>query len=174
MVEGATLILVVVGTVAAVLAAVFAYPAFKQARLRPHLEIELIGHAGHSTGAGSDLGVGVNVHLWNRGKGAARNWRLEIRQDTRSPGRVDTSPGVDRLKYREDDEDVLILRATDSTDVIPRMDFRPLTWRANFPEGEQIVMRCIATAENAKKEGRGEVTLTVGWEPGSEPTIIPS
>jgi hypothetical protein len=126
-VELALLIIGVVGALAAIAAAVFTYPPWRDSLLKPHLELRIRSVAGYQQSGPIIRTANLELELHNTGKGEASTWRLELHTRTSDstglqlPNPRALSPGEEQYQL-PGQITVVAWRAVDANEVIPPGD----------------------------------------------------
>lgn len=121
------LLLTIVGTLAAIAAAVFSYPDWRERLLRPRLELRVRNLAGHTMSGPIVTRANLELEVHNAGKGEGQMWRVEVRSrgpgagSLRLPDPRNPRPGEEQYQLPGRIE-VLSWRAVDSNDVIAPRD----------------------------------------------------
>jgi hypothetical protein len=155
---------------AAVIAAWFAYPAYRDLRERPDLVLT-VTVVNSSTANGQDGDVGLRLSLTNHGPGKAKDWRVAIASVGNlvklSPIRP-SNPG-DAIEQATADGWRIDWQARDAADAIGRNHTRPLFCKTTrFALTAWTVGSFSITAERMdQRDGR----FRVGWGEDAQPLI---
>jgi hypothetical protein len=159
------LLLTVVGTGAALVAAVFSYLEWGKSRRPPDLMLRVSG----VPEVVNNVQVAFWLELRNQGKGAARNWTVKVRTNDEEPGRIESYPretGPARGYRTTKQRHVLEWTASAQDQVVgPRRDLalRPRCL-GHVNTGATVVAEYLIAAElMPDREG----TIKVRHEPGS-------
>jgi hypothetical protein len=126
-VELALLIVGVVGTLAAIAAAVFTYPAWRDRLLKPRVELQVRSVAGYQQSGPMITKANLELEAHNIGRGEASNWRIELHSRGPGTGRLHL-PNPRALASGEEQYqlpnriEVVAWRAVDANEVIPSGD----------------------------------------------------
>jgi hypothetical protein len=164
--DAALLIVGIIGTLAAIAAAVFSYPPWRERLLSPDLELRVRNLAGYQRSGQIVTKANLEFEVHNNGKGEATTWRVELH--TRGPSRGSLRV-LDPRNPRPGEElyqlsgriEVVAWRAVNANEVIPPGDkSRGLgPTMIDLPSGADFVSDYTLTARRMKPR-TGTVTVT--------------